>query len=431
MEDKNDKTKWYQSFSFKMAVLGFITLMLLIPLQMVKDVIRDRISFSNQAKTEIMQMWSGNQTVSGPVLNVPVYTYEQTKDGNIMVNSILHIMPEELMINGNVVPELRKKSIYKSVVYASDLNIHGKFSQPDLSAWPGYFIRWKDAYFTFGISDNRGIKGSLELKINDKKVEPRPGVADHEIFKSGITFNMPLDTMFENLTFSMNLKLNGSEELSFLPVGKNTEISIRSSWPDPSFNGDFLPYERDVTKDGFNAAWNVTELNRTFPQVWKGKAYDVNQQKIGVEFLLMADHYQKSLRSVKYGLLFIVLTFLVLIFSELFYHNKVQLFHYIIVAFALILFFSLLTALSEQIGFNGAYLLSAFLIVASVWYFTRGFIKSPRVALILNGILVLFYLFIFILLSLKDYAYLAGNIGLFIILTTVMGVSRKLKINEK
>ncbi|MFB6342835.1 cell envelope integrity protein CreD [Saccharicrinis sp. FJH62] len=431
MEDKNEKTKWYQTFTVKMAVLGFMTLILLIPLEMVKDVIRDRIHFSDQAKKEITQMWSGQQTISGPVLNVPVYTYEQTKDGNVMVTNILHLLPEELNISGTVKPELRKKSIYRSVVYTSDLQLSGNFKQPDLSSFSGYHIQWKDAYFTFGISDNRGIKGNLKLKVNDKTVEPKPGVADHDLFKSGITFEMPVDTSLENLAFTMNLELNGSDELSFLPIGKSTDISIKSPWADPSFKGDFLPYKREVTKEGFDAHWKVTELNRTFPQIWKGKAYNVNQQSLGIEFLLMADHYQKSLRSVKYGLLFIILTFLVLIFSELFYHNRIQLFHYILVAFALILFFSLLTALSEQIGFSAAYLVSAVLIVSAIWFFTRGFINSPKVALILNGILVLFYVFIFILLSLKDYAYLAGNIGLFIILTTVMGVSRKLKINDK
>lgn len=430
METKTEKTKWYQTTPAKMLALGFIVLVLLIPLEMVKEVINDRIRYANEAEREISRMWSENQIIAGPVLNIPISTYIETKDGSELINKTLHILPDQLNIKGDVDPEKRKKGIFRTVVYSSFLQFEGNFANIDFSEYKHYQFSWEDAYITFGISDNRGIKGDLNLSVNDTTINPKPGVKDKDLFSTGISFYYPLDTEFKTLQFKIDLKLNGSSELSFLPIGKNTFIDITSPWADPSFFGDFLPFDRKVTDDGFTAKWQITELNRTYPQLWTGKAYNVHKQRLGVEFLMMADHYQKSLRSAKYGILFIVLTFLVLIFAELFYKNKVEIFHYILLGFALILFFSMLTALSEHIGFNAAYLLSAVLIVSAIWFFTRGFINNLKMTVILNGVLVLFYVFIFVLLSLKDYAYLAGNIGLFIILSTVMGISRKLKLNQ-
>lgn len=436
METKNvqtviDSTKWYQTFTAKMGLLGLICLLLLIPLGMVENFIHERIALSNSAKQQISKMWSGKQTITGPVLNIPLRKFEKEDEKVIELSKVMHIMPEILKIKGDIQPEKRYKGIYKTVVYGATLDLSGGFVVPDIADYKGYEPMWDAAYFTLGISDNRGITGDLKLTVDDSEINAMPGVYDKDMFSSGVSFRYPLTDQMKRLKFHTKLNIKGSDKLTFNPIGRNTHVKLNSTWQDPSFNGEFLPVEREISKDGFTAEWHVTELNRSFPQTWTDKSYKVSGETFGVDFLIMANHYQKSLRSVKYGILFIILTFVVLIFVEVLMNNKIQLFHYILVGFALILFFSLLTALSEHIGFNAAYSVAMIAIIALLSYFSWGFIESKRGVLIVNGILTLFYVFIFVLLSLEDYAFLAGNIGLFVILSVVMVISRKLKLNRE
>ena len=216
--------------------------------------------------------------------------------------------------------------------------------------------------------------------------------------------------------------------MSFTPVGKTTEVVINSKWKSPGFRGNFLPVERLLNESGFNAKWLVTNLNRNFPQTWSGKAYNTGNDSFGVDFILPVDHYQKSLRSAKYGILFIALTSMALIFSELAIKEKIHVFQYIMVALGLVLFFSLLTALSEYIGFNFAYLTASSSIIFLISFYLMKLLKNRFTVYLISGLLVLLFAFIFILLTLNDFAYLAGNIGLFVLLAVTMMLSVKLDL---
>ena len=216
--------------------------------------------------------------------------------------------------------------------------------------------------------------------------------------------------------------------MSFTPIGKTTGAVINSKWKSPGFKGNFLPIERLINESGFNAKWLVTNLNRNFPQSWSGKAYNPVNDSFGVDFILPLDHYQKSLRSAIYGILFIALTFLALIFSELAIKEKIHVFQYIMVALGLVLFFSLLNSLSEYLGFNIAYLISASSMIFLITYFLLKLLKKRFTVYLISGLLVLLYAFIFILLTLNDFAYLAGNIGLFVLLAVIMMLTVKLDL---
>ena len=189
-----------------------------------------------------------------------------------------------------------------------------------------------------------------------------------------------------------------------------------------------LPSTRDVTDAGFTADWSVTHLNRSFPQVWAGKSYAPADDAFGVDLILEADHYTKAERSAKYGLLFIVLTFLVLIIIELRSAQRIHIFYYLLTALALILFFSLLTALSEHVGFNPAYLIASAATIGLLTAFFWSLLKKRWMVLLISGLLTALYVFIFFLLAMKDYAFLVGNIGLFVILAVLMIFSAKYRI---
>lgn len=423
----NEFKTWQHSLTIKVLALGVMGIFLLLPLELIKEVIRERQTNSENVKKEIAFQWAGQQTVSGPVLNIPVRFLPARNDAEPYI-TIYHLMPEALKVSGNVQTEKRHRSIYEAVVYTGFLELSGSFNLGIMNSPADGQILWKDAYYSMGISDNRGLKGDVVLKTDTESLEAIPGLKDNDLFSSGITFNTDLTGSPGLIPFQITFNLSGSESLSFSPVGKKTEINLKSAWPTPGFKGNFLPVDRTINDSGFNANWIVTNLNRNFPQIWPGKSFNPLNDSFGVDFILAVDHYQKSLRSAKYGILFIALTFLALIFAEFTIKDKIHLFQYLLVSMALVLFFSLLNALSEQLGFNAAYLTASIATIGLISAFLKTIIRKISSVFLIAGMLIVLYSFIFILLTLDDYAYLAGNIGLFILLGTTMFLSVRLKL---
>jgi inner membrane protein len=423
----NDNKKWQHSLTIKMMLLAFLGLFLLIPLEMIKSIIRERQKNSEDVKKEISAQWAGQQIITGPVLNVPIRVFPSLKDAEPYL-SVFHIMPESLKVIGDIQTEKRHRSIYQTVIYTAGLNISGDFIIPEINAGDKNEILWKEAYYTMGISDNRGLKGEIFLEADSLNLQAVPGSKDADLFSSGISFPADLSNRNRIIPYKINLKVSGSEGLSFAPIGKNTDVTLLSKWISPGFKGNFLPVDRNINDSGFKARWLVTNLNRNFPQIWSGSVYNPVNDSFGIDFIFPVDHYQKSLRSAKYGVLFIALTFLALIFTELAIKENIHVFHYLLVSLALVLFFSLLNALSEYTGFNTAYIISAASTIILISYFLRTLFKKRLTVLLISGLLVFLYSFIFILLTLNDYAYLAGNIGLFILLAITMKLSVKLDL---
>ena len=419
--------KWYQSLTLKLGLLAFMGIIFLIPLELIKSVIKERQTNAEKVKLEISNQWASEQTITGPVLNIPVRTKPSDKNEKPVIN-IWHILPERLDINGKIDPEIRYRGIYQSVIYTSSVVLSGQFVIP-ASNIPGIGdILWNEAYVTVGLSDNRGLKGPVNLKINSKDYGAEPGLQDNEISNSGISFSSPVADTTSKLNFNLEMSLAGSESLKVTPVGKTTTARFESPWSSPSFTGSFLPASREVTDKGFVAKWTVTHLNRNFPQDWTGRSFKTESSVFGVDMFLPVDHYQKSYRSARYGILFIALTFLVLIFLEITRKETIHVFHYFLVSLGLVLFFSLLNSLSEQTGFGIAYIIASSATIILISAFTASLFISKRTAFLVMGLLAILYTFIYILLTLNDYAYLAGNIGLFVLLAGIMTLTGKMKL---
>jgi inner membrane protein len=421
---------WHQSLTVKLALLAILGLLLLVPLQMINQIIRERQLNAEKVKKEISDQWAAKQCFSGPVINIPIRTIPSEKDEK-SVTRLWHILPENLNITGLIKPEIRYRGIYQSVVYDSELNIKGFFIIPAEGVLKNYEVLWNEAYYTVGISDNRGLKGKIILKTDSMELEAEPGVRDNDIFQSGISFISPVLIPGSKVSIDMSINLSGSEGLQLTPLGKSTFAHLQSEWTSPSFNGSFLPLKRNVDETGFSADWEVTHLNRNYPQNWTGSAFHPLESSFGLDLFQPVDHYQKSWRSSRYGILFIALTFLVLIFLEITRKEAIHIFHYFLVALGLVLFFSLLNSLSEQVGFNLAYLISSVATILLISVFTGALFREKKTALIVSGMLVVLYSFIFILLTLNDYAYLAGNIGLFLLLAVIMKLASNLEVFRK
>ncbi len=430
METKSIQ-QFLNSYSVKMIIVSGLAIFLLIPSFLIQDVIHERIALSKEVKNELYAQWGGKQVIAGPVLNVPFLVTGQ-EENNQVINErhgVAHFLPETLKTEGVLYPETRKRGIYKVVVYEGKLKLKGSFAQPDVSQFDLQNARynWDAAYFTIGVSDMRGIKNLPELVVNGQKCKVEPGVADTDLFQSGITIKTNAVDLKHPMNFEMELDLNGSEDLSVEALGKTSEVDIKSDWADPGFTGGFLPSNRQVSAKGFTANWLVTHLNRNFPQQWIDRKYNTHDAKLGVELLLPVDHYQKSMRSAKYAILFIALNFIIFIFMEIKSKTRIHPFQYSLVAFALLIFYTLLTSIGEQIGFNWAYLISAIAVTLLISWYTFTILRNiPMVAwitLLQTGL----YTFLFTILQLQDYALLAGSIGLFVILGIIMRASQEIK----
>jgi inner membrane protein len=416
---------------FKVAAIAFLALMLLIPVAMIDELVMERKTRQLEALEEVSSKWGFEQQVVGPILAVPYYTSDLNKE-NEKINvtrKLVYFLPEQLDISGTIDPEIRYRGLFKVPVYRSNISIEGHFSPPDMGITDtNAEIDWEGATITLGLTDMRGITDAIDFKWNNKKMVCEPGVSIENITKSGITINNPLDKLnqTEPYSFSIKISLNGSKSISFVPLGKETTAKINSTWKDPGFNGAFLPASRDISGQGFSATWKVLELNRNYPQRWAEKNVDLISSAFGVELILPGDTYQLTERSIKYAILFIALTFMSFFFIEIIHKQRVHPIQYILVGFGLALFYLLLLSLSEHIGFNLSYFIASIAIVAMITGYSKSIFKNNKLIALMASILTILYGFLFILLQMQDLTLLIGSAGLFIILSLVMYLSRKI-----
>lgn len=417
---------------FKVAAIAIITLLLLIPAAMIKELIRERESTQQEAFAEVGSKWSGPQTIAGPFISIPYIQYNEViTDGKKEVTTsrqYLHVLPSVLNISGDLKPEKRSRGIYDIIVYDSKITFSGNFAKADFSSLD---IAPKDllldqAEFVVGIDDLRGLETQVELKWNDQQASFNPGVTTKQVVESGINAPIAIAPGDSDYRFSLALQLKGSQRLYFTPLGKVTDVQMASSWPTPSFNGAFLPDSREVSDKGFSARWNVLHLNRNYPQRWTGSDHAIRESAFGIDLLLPVDNYQKSFRSIKYAILFIVFTFLAFFFIEVMNKIAIHPVQYILVGIALIVFYTLLLSFSEHVTFNAAFALSALATLGLIAGYTRAVLRSGKLSLFITSLISMLYIFIFVIIQLEDFALLIGSIGLFVILGGVMYFSRQI-----
>lgn len=427
-----------QSITIRLITIGILILLLLIPVSMVESLIREREARQGEAIVEVSSKWGEQQTITGLVLTIPYKTYSKVYEGEKtdkfkLVESIeyAHFLPEELNISGDLSPEIRYRGIYEVIVYNSKINLSGKFATPNFEEWEinTANIIWEDAFISLGLSDLRSIQDNISLKWNDKQYLFNPGVESNDVIQNGISSRLPIafaDSIKTKTEFSLDLNFNGSTSLNFIPLGKLTKVKIKSKWKNPSFIGAFLPDERVINADGFSANWEVLHLNRPYPQHFRGATQGINESSFGVNLIVPVDEYQKSMRSAKYAVIFITLTFLIFFFIQILNGVKIHPIQYIIVGLALCVFYTLLIALSEHLPFNISYLISSVAIIGLITLYAKSIFNNKKITTLMCLILTTLYLFIYSIIQMEDYSLLMGSIGLFIVLATIMYLSRKI-----
>jgi inner membrane protein len=435
MEKQNEKgfmermNQWFKtSVTVKIVSIGILILVLLIPTAMVQDLINERQYRKNDAKREVTSKWGSDQVIGGPVITLPVTVYDKGKQWTKYV----HILPDKLEYNTTIEPQPRYRGIYEVMLYRSAIDFSGGFRPKllsDLNIDPDA-VRWDEAFVSVGISDMRGISENVIMKWDREEITFEPGILTDQVFRSGLSAKVPVmadDSLGTKLlTFRMKIMLNGSDRLTFIPMGKETTVNATSPWPHPSFDGAFLPVQRKITEQGFDAQWKVLHLNRNYPQVWHGTSHDLYNSNFGVNLINPVDEYTKTDRSAKYANMFIVLTFLIFFFTEVLNKTRIHAFQYFLVGIALVIFYVLLLSISEHLGFNTAYAIASVAVIGMVTLYAKSVLVRNSLAGITSILLTVLYLFLFSLLQLQDYSLLMGSIGLFLILAVVMYLSRKI-----
>lgn len=405
-------------------------IVLLLPTFQIRQLIDNRIETQDTVAKEICSKWGESQTIRGPYLSIPYVEKGSTSPG---YEGSITILPNKLDIKGDISPETRYRGVYEIVVYSSELKISGTFTDMNRVSIDRnkYDILYDRAVFVIGINDLRGIEKLNDLDWNGQKSAFKPGKGYDESVKSGVIAYAKCDPATGSISFNTNIVLKGSKYLYFTPVGSKTDVNIASTWNNPSFNGTFLPDRREITSNGFTANWNILQLNRSFPQVWLNNDYSMNETDFGIDLLIPIDNYLKTHRSIRYSILFIGFTFLVLFIIEMLYKIDIHPVHYVLVGAALVIFYTLLLSISEYISFNVSFALSSLLTISLIGGYLRTLLKSNRYALLISIMLIVMYALIFTMIQVQEFALIMGSIGLFIILAVVMYFSNKITWNKK
>ena len=446
-----------RSPGMKLLLACLVGLVLVIPLMLVYALVWDRQDQSRTAQDTINAGWGGPQVVAGPVVVVPFKTTQvqneridgKTISRTVEVERLLYISPVENRVTTQLKPEERRKSIYRSVLYEAEIKGKAVFRLPD--DLPRFGVTrdkliWNRAELRMGASDARGLTRGGKLIANGTPLPVEPGKGPAATSGQGFFAFLPWNGEGA-LDVDYGFGLRGSRSLSLVPRGGKTTWNVSSSWASPSFSGAFLPETRTVSEDGFKAGYMIDKLalgqppvameDLGAPLIADGPGYvDLRSSAIAGESISgqaravtaglvePVNLYSKVDRSVKYGFLFIGFTFLAFLLFDIVAGAHVATAEYLLTGAGLVLFFVLLLAFSELIGFTAAYLVASAAIIGLVTAYSAAVLKSWKRARFIGALLVGLYALLFVLLNLEAWSLLIGSVLLFVALAGVMYATR-------
>jgi inner membrane protein len=429
-----------------MLVVGFLLLVLLIPLEFVKSLINERAYRQEEVVREINEKWGNEVLLSGPIVKIPYKVISEEKNFNEKNNSYYtktketienaYFFPDKLNIDSQVDTKPLNRSIYESVVYSADIAVKGNFPKIDFSETDisEENILWEKATVLLKTSNLKGIKTTPVVNLASEELSMTPQYSTEYLNTIQSNYIPNAKIIFtEQLAFSFDLKINGSESLKILPIGKETDATMKSNWHSPSFDGNFLPEDtnKEISKDGFTANWRILQINRQFEQSFFGHLPDLSASAFGTKLIIPVDEYQKSERTSKYGFMVIGLTLLVFLLIQLVSKIYIHPFQYVMIGLALVMFYTLLISISEHSNFFKAYAIAAFSVLALITVYSRAILKGFKFPLLICASLASLYGFIYVIIQLENYALLVGSIGLFLILAIIMFASRRIDWNNE
>lgn len=442
-ENNQNKTSFFQSTTAKMMMVGLLTLVLLIPLEFVKNLITERSERKQEVVDEVTQLWGKDVFFYGPILKVPYKTYEEynvtnpkTKVVTIERKAILsnaYFFPDRLNNKSNVQKNTSlKRGIYNNVVFTARMGFDGYFGHPNIEKLGinDADLLWDKATLIVKTTNLKSIKSDLNIKLNGQKLDFESKPEEDNFYGTLETtpFNYKTLANKDVLNFNFLMQYNGSNSVKFIPVGKTTMVSVDSDWESPSFEGTFAANDttKTIGKKGFHADWKILDINRSFSQQYTDKIPTLNEYSFGVKLIDTVDEYQQNERASKYGFLVIGLTFLIFFLIQSISKIGVHIFQYSMIGLALIMFYTLLISITEHSSFALAYVIAAISVIIMITIYSISILKNRKFPIFIGLSLTALYTFIFVIIQLENYALLVGSIGLFLILGAVMYFSRKI-----
>lgn len=424
------------SVSLKALAIGFLILLLLIPVAMIRGVIDDREAVNLEARRNIEQSWGGEQVIGGPVLVLPYERAEFTGYGDrVRRTGQAQILPEALLVDVDLDSAVRHRGLHDVPVYTARTTMTATFAAPDLSALgiDNANIQWDRAVIAMSISDPRAARNAPDLAFDGERVRFAPAGTLIAQLPSQLTAPLTFYRSDENrgtpLTVTIEFEASGTQSYKLQPLGDETFVRMQADWPAPSFVGAFLPESHDITESGFTAEWRTTSLGRTLPGMWLEDTLQparVESAALGVHLFVPIDVYRLTDRATKYAVMFIGLTFVAYFLFEVLGGLKLHPLQYLLVGFGNAIFYLLLLSLAEHVGFGASYLLSAAASAGLITGYSLSILGSRRSAALMLGILSLLYGLLYLTLQAETYAMLAGAIGLWVSLGLIMYLTRRI-----
>jgi inner membrane protein len=409
--------------TLKLLFVGVLSMVMLIPLLMVSSIISERQEMQLAAEQTIANRWGGSQSISGLVVltNTPVaLTDKRSLETHHQWRASVF---SDLAITVNLNTEMRYLGIYEVPVYTTQVQIQGRI---DLK-WLNSLQPEGDILFWLPLGDVRGVREVSPLSIGKLEIPAKP-LSVTASTNTGLQFTLPAakrNQLEEN--YSLELKLAGSHSLLFLPLADTTRVSLESDWPHPEFIGQFLPTDRRIDAAGVEARWQLLGLNRPFGDHWfmsEMSTHQLNSAGFGMRLETPVDRFQRSERSVKYGFLFITLTFFTLFLFEVMTGRSLHPVPYILTGAALAVFYLVLLALSEYLSYSLAFVVAASLLVLIVTPYTGVVLGERRRGILIGVMMSVTYALLYVLVSSQHLSLLLGSLALLMAIAGLMYLTR-------
>jgi inner membrane protein len=420
----------------KALVIGFLVILLLIPIGRMEGLVRERVQMREAAAQRVAESWGGAQTTGGVLLAIPVETSRRETERIEIERNVVYVLPDVLRVTADAEPDTRSIGLYRTPVYTARLRIGGEFVARDFASLfesrPDRVVRWQEARVLVLNSESRALRAVDDFVVAGETVRV---AADAYAGLAGISAPVRAEAFQEggSIPFRVNLTLTGSRSLAFLPLARKADIAIESAWRHPKFEGAPAPLDPRIGDAGFGARWSVLEINRNFGQSWVDDQVSPGvpaeaaflRSSLGVTFYEPVDIYQRNYRAVHYAILLIAITFLTFFLWEHVSGLAIHAMQYLMVGLALALFYLLLLALSEHVSFDLAYGLSAGALVALITVYLAGVLRRLPTALAAGGGLASLYVLLYWILRSEDYSLLMGALLLFGVLAVLMVATRR------
>lgn len=437
-------------------IILLLILLFLIPIDMIRSLIHDREHYQREAINSVLVPKGGEPILEGILVAIP-YTYtqvhhyvdsdKQERLSQETKTAYLFSVPQTMDFSTQVEPEYLTRGIFDVPVFACEANFSGNFS-------PIVYqhlkieeknIRWDEALLLFGISNKKNLTSLPVVTVGDVNLEQSLFQPVASPFRNSLYYNLPADLAQKGFSYKVKAPIQGGQSLSIVPLATNNNFSMESTWTSPSFGGGWLPTQRQLEATGFKSTWSIPGLSTAYPQTWvvtdshysgiPGPVYMEGDEgyingKGGIEavrvgFVIPVDNYQKTSRSVKYAVLFLIIPFLAIFIFEIFTKVKIHPVQYCLIGLADVIFYLLLLSISEHLSFTLTYWMSSAAVSLLSLFYAAAIFHKFKWGLLFAGVQFISYIFLFGTLQAEDYALLIGTLGLFVVVVLLMVLTRK------